>query len=181
MNGFDMLVLALVALSAFGGWVRGGAREIVDLIALFGSALIAALLMPVVGPVARRMIDPDFFGTIVAALATFAVFYIAIRLFGVYLNQKLKEIEVLVRVDRWVGVGIGLIRALLVLGVFHLAFHAITPPERIPGWYRTAAAYPVGVFSARAIQAILPAGAKIADAVAPRTQTGAAGGREQGS
>lgn len=176
-----MLVLALVALSGFGGWVRGGAREIVDLIALFGSALIAAVLMPVVGPVARRMIDPDFFGTIVGALATFAVFYVAIRLFGVYLNQKLKEVEVLVRVDRWVGVGIGLIRALLVLGVFHLGFHAITPPERIPTWYREAASYRAGVFAAKAIQAILPAGARIADAVAPRHDRGRTDDRERGS
>lgn len=160
MTGFDLLVLAFFALSTLGGFVRGGAREVIDFLALFGSILLAAILGPVASPLARRMIEPDFFAIGAAYVAVFVVFYVAIRLIGVWVGQKMKDVDVLQRVDRWAGLLIGFVRAMLVLGVFHLAFHAITPPERIPGWYKDGAAYPVGVFAAKAIQAILPGGAK---------------------
>lgn len=177
MSGVDLLVLALFVLSAFAGFVRGGAREVVDFVALVGSLLIAALLYRVTEPLAKRMIEPDFFAGAAAYATTFVVFYVAIRLLGAYLGQKLKGVEVLAKVDRWAGLGLGAVRALVVLGALHLLFHAITPAERIPGWYRDSVSYPVGVFAAKTIQVILPAGARIADAAVPR----ATGGREQGS
>jgi membrane protein required for colicin V production len=58
-------------------------------------------------------------------------------------------------------------RGLLLIGVFHLVFAAVTPHERLPGWFRGAALYPVSASVAKTIQTLLPKGARTADRFVP--------------
>lgn len=173
MTFFDVVFLAILVVSAFAGFVRGGAKEIVTLFAFLLAAVGSLLLLPVTGPMFRRMIDPDIVGTAAAVIVIFLVLYAIVRLTGAYLGQRLQKTEHLGGVDRAVGLGFGVIRALVLVGVFHLVFHAATPPERIPTWLRNAALYPVSALSAKAIQLVLPKIARGADAVAPAVERNA--------
>ncbi|MEJ0067131.1 MAG: hypothetical protein WDM85_18385 [Caulobacteraceae bacterium] len=55
-----------------------------------------------------------------------------------------------------VGVGFGLLRGLILLGVFYLVFHAATPPERVPHWIKDAALYPLAGFAGNALMGLEP-------------------------
>ena len=167
MTWYDALIALIVFGSAAVGFFRGGAREIVTLVSFTLAALLALLALPLTGPIARHFIHPAWIGTVAAVVLVFIVGHIAIRAFGGWLSRRLHEGETLGKLDRVGGVGFGLVRGLVLIGVFHLVFAAVTPPERLPGWFRGAALYPVSAGSAKVIQSALPKGARTADRFAP--------------
>ena len=170
MTLYDVFAVVVLIVSALAGFVRGGAREIVTLFALLTSILVALLAFPLTGPLFRTLVDPDIAGSALAILVVIVLVYVIIRLSGAWLSQKLQTTERLGGVDRSVGLGFGVVRALVLLGAIHLAFHAVTPPERVPGWFRNSLFFPVSAATAKAIQVVLPRGAKVADKIAPRVE-----------
>lgn len=167
MTGYDVFALLVVLFSALAGWVRGGAREIITFFSFVLAALIALIGLPYTGPWFRGFVDPDWVGSLLAAVLSFLAVYFAIRLLGAWASHRLRQTERLGGVDRAVGVLFGLLRAMVLLGVIHLVFHAATPPERVPGWFRDAAVFPVSAAGARLIQAVLPGIGRGADALTP--------------
>ncbi len=167
MTFFDGLALIVIAISALFGFFRGGAKEIVSLFAFLFAGLIALLALPVTGKIGRAILDPDWAGT-VAAVVVVAVFVgLVLRLLGNWLSRSLQEHDHLGGADRMAGLGFGVLRALVVLGVIHLMLYAATPAGRIPHWYRGAMVYPAAAGSAKVLQLVLPGWAKVADKVAP--------------
>ncbi|WP_296815658.1 CvpA family protein [Brevundimonas sp.] len=167
MTGYDLFAVIVILFSAMAGWVRGGAREIISLFSFVLAALIALVALPVTGPLGRGIFDPDWVGTVLAAVLTFFFVYFGVRLLGAWASRSMREHQQLGPVDRGVGVAFGLARALVMLGVIHLIFYAAQTPDRIPGWYREAAVHPIATGSARAIQAVLPGIGRAADSVTP--------------
>ncbi|MBC6982999.1 CvpA family protein [Caulobacter sp. 17J80-11] len=170
MTAFDVFALVVLIVSAMAGFVRGGAREIVTLFAFLFAGLMAALALPLTAPLGRKLVDPDFLGTIAAFLVVAVLVYAIVRLVGAWAGQKLRQTERLGGLDRSVGVGFGVARTLVFLGMVHLLMFGYVPHDRIPGWYRGAAVYPVSVAAAKGIQAILPGGARLADKIAPKVE-----------
>src|SRR5690606_35589207 len=69
--------------------------------------------------------------------------------------------------DRTVGLGFGLIRALVVLGAFQLMLVAATPPERMPAWITGASLYPLTQRVGEVLKTFAPKGLDIADRMKP--------------
>jgi hypothetical protein len=69
--------------------------------------------------------------------------------------------------DRLLGLGIGFVRATVVLGGFALLLDAAVPPERIPEWINHARLYPLASAAGGALRAFAPEGLKVARDVAP--------------
>jgi membrane protein required for colicin V production len=162
MQLYDLVFLALLALSCFAGVVRGGLKELVNLIAFF-----LALFFSIVGTAfIVKVFHLDTITGYVAAFILFLAIYFAIRYVGHALSDKVHTQKALSIFDRVLGFGIGIVRTLVVLGVFHLIFSAVTPIERQPHWFRAAKVYPLSVKCARIIQAFVPAGAGMANKVA---------------
>jgi membrane protein required for colicin V production len=164
---YDLFVALVILGSALLGWVRGGARELVTLVSFTLAALVALFTLPLTGPLFRQFIHPAWIGTVAAVVSVFVVSHFAIRAFGGWISRKLHQGDALGRLDRLGGLGFGLVRGLVLIGVFHLVFAAVTPPERLPGWFRSAALYPVSAGMAKTIQTTLPKGARTADRIAP--------------
>ena len=156
MTGFDVIAILVILASAAAGWVRGGTREIITLLSFVLAAFIALVALPLTAPLGRALVNPDWAGTIAAAVASFLLIYFGIRIFGSRLSKAMQAHQHLSGVDRFVGVGIGAVRALVLLGAIHLVFHAATPAERVPAFLREAALFPVTERAARAIQWVLP-------------------------
>lgn len=167
MTLFDIIALSLLAVSGIAGFVRGGAREMVTVLALVAAAIVSVYALRYTGPLARQAIDPDWTANVAAILVVFVVVYIALRLVGGGLAQKIQATEVLGLVDRTVGLGFGLLRALVVLGAFNLAFNAATPPERVPQWISGAALYPLTGAAAQVLKAFAPKGLDMAGKLKP--------------
>jgi membrane protein required for colicin V production len=167
MTGWDLIVFGVLFISGLVGLIRGGTREIVTIFAFLFASLGALLILPVTGPIFRRGVDPDWAGNVLAVVVVFILFYILIRILGAWASKRLQQHEQLGTVDRIFGLGFGIVRALVLVGVFHLVFHAATPPERVPGWFRDAVTYPLSRGVAKAIQTLLPHGGRAADRLAP--------------
>jgi membrane protein required for colicin V production len=164
---FDLIVLVLLGVSALVGFIRGATRELITVISFVVAALAAVFLLRFTGPIARGALDPDWVGTAVAILVVFLAVYILLRVGGASLTKRIHQTQALGTVDRAAGVGVGLVRALVLIGVFHLVFHAATPPERLPQWMTGAFSYPLSRAAARGVAVFAREGGSRADGLAP--------------
>lgn len=171
MTGYDLFAAAVILASAAAGWMRGGVRELVTLLAFAVAAILSLLALPLTGPAGRALVDPDWAGSIMAAVGVFLVFYFGIRIAGSIMGRRLREHHSLGGLDRLFGLAVGIVRALVLLGAIHLVLHAATPPERTPAWFREAAVFPVSHAAARAIQSVLPSLGRGADALSPAIES----------
>lgn len=167
MTQFDLIVLVIILVSAFVGFIRGATRELVTATSFILAVAIALILLRITGPIGRGMIDPDWLGTGLALVATFFIAYIALRFFGGRLGDRIRESGGFGSLDRTMGVGIGLIRALVVLGAFNLLYTAATPAARSPQWIKGAALYPLTAVSGKMLMAFAPEGQAAAGKIRP--------------
>lgn len=167
MTGFDLFAIVVILASAAAGWVRGATREIITLLSFVLAAFIALVALPLTTPLGRAMIDPDWMGSIAAAVVSFLAIYFGIRLFGSILSKRAQAHPQLGGVDRIAGIFVGAARALVLLGALHLVIAAAMPGERTPKWLSEAALQPVTAGAARAIQFVLPGIGRGADALTP--------------
>lgn len=163
---FDLIIGAVILISAGVGFINGATREVVSVASFIISVVAAIVLLRFTAPMFAGAIPTDWIAKAAALIVTFFVLYIALRLIGGAITKKIHATE-LGAVDRAVGVGFGLVRALVVLGVFNLVFHAATPAERTPRWVLDANLYPLTAFCAEALSALAPQGAAMFDKVAP--------------
>ena len=167
MTGFDVIAILVILASAAAGWVRGGTREIITLLSFVLAAFIALVALPLTAPLGRALVDPDWAGTIAAAVASFLLIYFGIRIFGSILSKRAQAHPQLGGIDRIVGTFVGAARSLVLLGAIHLVIVAAMPGERTPRWLSEAALRPVTAGAARVIQIVLPGIGRGADALAP--------------
>ena len=167
MTGFDVIAILVILASAAAGWVRGGTREIITLLSFVLAAFIALVALPLTAPLGRALVDPDWAGTIAAAVASFLLIYFGIRIFGSVLSKRAQAHPQLGGLDRILGVFVGAARSLVLLGAIHLVVVAAMPGERTPRWLSEAALRPVTAGAARMIQMVLPGIGRGADALTP--------------
>ena len=167
MTLFDIMALTLLAVSGGGGFFRGAVREMATVLALLVAAAAALWGLRFSGPLMRGMLEPVWAANVAAVLLVFVVIYIALRLIGGRIANRVQATNVLGFLDRVIGAGFGLVRSLVVLGAFHLALMAVAPPERIPQWIAGAALYPLTQAAGQVLKAFAPRGLDVADRLRP--------------
>lgn len=161
MEAYDFIFLALLAISCFAGAVRGATKELVNLISFFLAMFISFMSQPFLA----KTFHLDTITAYLGAFIIFLMIYFGIRYLGHALSDKVQKQKALNTFDRVLGVGIGIFRTLVVLGVFHLLFSLVTPIDRQPNWFRGAKIYPLSVKCAKIIQAFVPTGTNAANRV----------------
>lgn len=164
---FDIVVLSILGLSALVGFIRGAVREMVTALALILAAAAALYGLRFSGPLGRDLIDPDWAGMVAAVIVVFVIVYATLRIIGGGLASRVRDIQVLGLLDRTVGLAFGLLRALVVLGAFHLVFHAATPAERVPRWLTQSVSYPLTAGAAQVLKTFAPKGLDMAGKLRP--------------
>ena len=167
MTAYDALAVILILASAASGWVRGGVREVITLLSFVLAAFLALIALPLTAPIGRAMVNPDWAGSILAAVASFLAVYWGIRIFGSRLSKQTQAHPQLGGIDRFFGVFVGAGRALVLLGAIHLVVVAAMPGEKTPRWLTEASLYKLSAGAARTIQFILPGIGRGMDAVSP--------------
>ncbi|MGI4939899.1 MAG: CvpA family protein [Janthinobacterium lividum] len=130
MNWVDLLVLALLLLSALVGLLRGFVREALGLCAWIAAAVLAFQFSPQAEPLARRVIGDASVADPVAFLVVFGVLLIAFLLVAAALGGLVRG-SVLGGLDRLAGFGFGLLRGFAVLVVAYLVVVPLLP---VAGW-----------------------------------------------
>jgi membrane protein required for colicin V production len=164
---FDIIAGIILLVSGLVGFARGASRELTSALSFIAAAIIALLGLRITGPLFRGMMDPDWAATAAAILLTFVIAFIALRLLGAALTRTLHADGALGTLDRLMGLAFGLIRGLVVLGVFNLVFNMATPPDRVPAWVSQSALYPLSTASARVLKVFAPKGTALAGKLAP--------------
>jgi membrane protein required for colicin V production len=164
---FDLIVLLVLVVSAIVGFVRGATRELVAVVAFVLAVFIAVFALRFTAPMALEIVPAMWLAKAIALLVGFVAAYIVLRVLGSAMTRRIHDVPALGTFDRMVGLGFGLVRALVILGLFNLFFHAITPPDRTPLWVTQASTYPLTAACARMLTALAPKGFAVADKVAP--------------
>jgi len=168
---FDLIAAAIILISGVIGFVRGAVREMITVGAFILSAIGAVLFLPYAGPVFRHFITPGWAAGVVGVAAVFLVIYIVLRVLGAMIVAKLHMQPALGAADRAIGVGFGVVRALIFLGLFYLVFNAATPREWTPDWIAKAKLYPVAEASADLIRSFAPKGMDAAGRFKPKLES----------
>ena len=126
MTLFDMIALGLLALSGFAGFRKGGVREMVGFVGFTAALVFAAYALPFTAPVVRKVVHPAWAGAGAALVAGFVVSFILINLLGEWVSKQIDN-SAFGGFDRAVGLGFGVVRGLIVMGLFMLAFNALVP------------------------------------------------------
>ncbi len=170
MNGltqFDFIVAALLLISAAVGFARGAVREIAALVALVVASAFAVFGLPLLAPMMRQVVHPDWLATVAALIGTFLVTYVALRYVGGALARQVQQSNFIGTLDRSIGFAIGLARGLIVLGALNLMFNAATPSDLKPRWIVGAATWPLAQEMGRLLTAMAPQGLDVAGRLKP--------------
>lgn len=177
MTPFDIIAGLLLITSGSIGFARGASRELTSALSFIFAAAIALFSLRISGPIFRDLMDPDWAATASALLVVFLVVFGLFRFIGGRLTASLHE-SALGILDRAVGVGFGLMRALVILGVFNLLFHMATPADRVPAWVERSIFYPLSEASARVLKVFAPKGSALAGKLAPAIEGAVRGGSD---
>ena len=167
MTQFDLIVILLLAVSGLIGCLRGATREVLTVVAFVLGVAVALLSLRFTGPLLRPLVHVGWLAKAVAGLAVFVVVYLLARIIGARLVHNVRQIDSLSLLDRVIGLAFGLVRALVLLGVFQLLFQAATPADRAPKWIAQATLYPLAVDSGRVLRLLAPQGSAVARTLAP--------------
>lgn len=181
MTLFDLITVLILAASGAIGFARGAAREVITVISFIIAVAFSVFSLRVSAPIARHSIHPDVLANAVAILVVFAVVYGLLRWGGASLTRGIHSAEALGMLDRVIGVGFGLVRGLVLLGVFFLVFSQATPAERVPGWIKNAAFFPLSAASGHMLMALAPQGAAVANKVGPALENAVRDGSPDGA
>jgi membrane protein required for colicin V production len=164
---FDLIVAALLVISAGVGFLRGAIREVAALVALVGAAFVAIYGLPIATPLVLHLIHTRWLAATIALVGLFAVVYVALRLIGAGIARNVQRTHVLGTLDRVVGLGIGVARGLVVMGGLYLMFNAATPEDLRPHWITGSLTWPVSRSMGELITDVAPNGLGLAGRVRP--------------
>lgn len=163
----DIAVVLLLLISAAVGYARGAVREIAAMVALVAAGALTILLAPKAAPALGHVIHPHWLAPLAALAGLFFLTYVFLRLLGVIVAQGVQKTHVLGALDRTLGLGIGVIRGLVVLGALYLMFNAATPQDLRPRWITGAATWPLAHNMAALITGLAPKGFDAAGRLKP--------------
>lgn len=167
MTLFDIIALLLLSVSTLVGFARGALREVSTVVAFVIAVAVAIFALPFTGHLARAAVQPSWAANTAAVLIVFLAIYILVRVAAAALTHGVHSTQTLGMLDRIIGAGFGLIRGLVLLGVFNLAFNLAPPPSGMPAWVAKAKLYPLSADCGRTLLALAPKGSALAGKIAP--------------
>ena len=131
MTAFDYVVIAVLALSALLGWMRGVVGEILALVSWVIAFVVAGMASSAVAP----WLPASLNGADLRIVVAWAVTFVAVLLLVAIVRSLLKAAG-LGGLDRLMGAGFGVLRGVVVVLV--LAIAGGLTPLPASAWWRTA-------------------------------------------
>ncbi len=168
MTLFDIIAALVLGVSLIAGLVRGALREVTTVAAFVLAAFLSIFCLRFTGPIALKSMHPAWAATATAVIVVFLAVYILFRIMGSALARRVDRTQALGTLDRLIGGGFGLVRGLVLIGLFALVTGALIPADRTPDWIGRAKLYPLAQASATALRALAPRYMQAAQAIKPR-------------
>lgn len=176
VNAFDLVVIAVLLISAAIAFFRGFVHEVLAVAAWAGAALAALYGLPYLQPVAREHIPLTWAADAAAAAGIFLVVLLILALVTRALSQRVQN-SALGALDRSLGFVFGLARGALIVAVAFLVLAWLWPePDERPGWIREARSLPLVEDGAAMVRTLIP---ESLDGEAERARTAARDAEEK--
>jgi membrane protein required for colicin V production len=160
--GFDLFALAVLFISGVMALMRGFVREALTVTAFVAAALAALWTRPVLAGLLIDLTGSGLLANIIAMAAVFILVYLAVSFVTSSLQKNVKTGEDVTVIDRTLGFIFGLVRGLVLLGLFVLVIKN-TMPGANPAWLTGARLYPLAEASAQLLQTLAPEGSWVAE------------------
>jgi membrane protein required for colicin V production len=170
---FDIIIGVILLLSALIGLARGAMREMTNVAAFVLAVFIAVFGLRFSGPFMVHSIHIAWAANIAAVVVVFLVAYIILRIIGGMLTGQVRGAPGVGPLDRILGLGFGLVRGLVLVGVIALLLGFVFPGDRMPQSISSAKLFPLAQASAMALKAVAP---KVAPKPADNRQDDQTGG-----
>jgi membrane protein required for colicin V production len=163
----DLIVGLTLIVSAIVGFARGAVRELVSVMAFVLAVLIAVFALRFSLPITLKVIHIVWAAEAAALLIIFIAAFILLKVLGGAIIKSIRGVPVVGTIDRIIGLGFGLVRAVLLVGILNLLLTVATPVDRTPPWVTDSKLYPVTVVGAAMLKALAPKGYAVAGKVGP--------------
>jgi membrane protein required for colicin V production len=144
---FDIVVVAVIILSAVMSIGRGLIREAFSVIAFAIGGLSAWLCIRLFQEPVQQMIAPDDPNSMVPGLILFLVGFLAAYALAAFLGQRLSKLihaaPEIGALDRIAGAGFGVVRGVLAAVLFVLLMHQMVRPGEEPPEIAKSQSYPL--------------------------------------
>ncbi|MFT3809023.1 MAG: CvpA family protein [Micropepsaceae bacterium] len=152
---FDLVIIAVLILSALLAAWRGFTREVLSIGAWIGAAVVMFLAGPTAVPFAKAYIDHEMVAMIAAYAAIFVLALIPLSYISFRIAEGVQG-SAIGPVDRLLGLVFGAGRGLVVLGIGYLVFVSLVSEARMPDWFKEARLRPLVESSGKVIASLLP-------------------------
>ena len=131
LNNLDIVILAIVIISALIALNRGLIKEVLSIVGWVLSTFVIIYALPVCLPFAKKYIDNGIVAGVATSLVLFVAFYIVwiystSSIIGKIRTSKLNGL------DRFLGLFFGVMRAFLLIVLFNIMMSWIIPNEKQP-------------------------------------------------
>jgi membrane protein required for colicin V production len=156
MTGFDIVILAVVAISAMLAFARGFVREALSMAAMFIAVLAVLWGFPIMREPMRGVIETGWMADAATIGIIFVLVYIAVRVATGRIHEWVHDSEPLGILDRTAGLLFGVARGFALLAVAALVVTSVAPPTMLPKSFKDAQFYPVVMLTADALKHLAP-------------------------
>lgn len=133
MTPFDIIVLAVIGLSALFALSRGLVTETLSLAAWVGAFIGLRLFFAPVSAWVRSFIDSRAGADILTLGMLFFGIFLLLRFVAGFIGDKIKQSRVGI-VDRILGMAFGALRGLLIVSLAYAALMLLVPRNHMPDW-----------------------------------------------
>ena len=165
MNGFDLAVLGVIALSAIFAFARGLVREALSIVAWVGAALITLYGFNHIYGLVIRFVTTPLLADLVAGAGLFVISLIVLTILTGYLARFVQS-SALSPVDRTLGLIFGLARGAFLVSLAYLVLDISLPQNDRPGWIKQAKSEPFLAQGAELLRSALPESMQLKSATA---------------
>jgi membrane protein required for colicin V production len=158
----DLIVALVLIVSCIVGLARGAVRELVSVLAFVFAIIVAVAVLRFTLPVTYKAVHIVWLAEALALLIVFIAAFIVLKVLGGGLTRQVRNTPIVGPADRVIGLGFGLIRGLITVGLLNLLLTVATPEDRRPDWVTNAKLYPVTAASAAMLRAVAPKGFAVA-------------------
>lgn len=134
---FDVIILAVIGLSALAAFTRGAVAEILGLACWVGAAIVAFLALPFAAPLIRPVVASEALADGLAVVGVFVIALLALKLLTGMLAAAIAG-SALGPLDKVAGLLFGAARGAVLVCAAYLVGSYLIKPELQPDWVRQA-------------------------------------------
>ncbi len=152
----DIIVVAIIGLSALFGFIRGFLREVLSIGAWIVAGFATYFGLPNLRPFARQYISHELIADVATGVAIFLVVLVVASVISHVITRRVRQSS-LGALDRSLGILFGIARGAVIVSVALLICDNFYAPDNRPQWLKDARTLPVVEIGADLVRQFVPA------------------------